>query len=156
RPRRRRRERRAARDQRRVARRRAARGRRLGADPRGVRALEDRRSRGATRARHAAADGLGPRRRARRALRVRTAMKEDEMTGERKSQQRGRPVFAPTKGAYLVGESVNTQGNEVALNKMEKGRVFVEEQGSDRPAGRASARMASGVNPLESVTGTFL
>jgi hypothetical protein len=83
-------------------------------------------------------------------------MKEDDMAGERKSQRRGRPVYAPTKGASLVGQSVNAQGNEIALNKQEKGRVFEQEQGSDRPAGRASARMASSVNPLESVTGTYM
>ncbi|HEY3672379.1 MAG TPA: hypothetical protein VGN51_15700 [Acidimicrobiia bacterium] len=75
----------------------------------------------------------------------------------RKSQQRGRPVYAPTKGSALVGESVNAQGNEVALTKREQGRVFQGEQGADRPAGRSTARMSSGVNPLESVTGdTYL
>jgi hypothetical protein len=78
------------------------------------------------------------------------------MAEPRKSQQRGRPVYAPTKGAQLVGESINAQGNEVALGKQEPGRQFEREQGADRPAGRSTARMSSGVNPLESVTGTFM
>jgi hypothetical protein len=75
----------------------------------------------------------------------------------RKSQQRGRPVYAPSPGAQLVGKSINAQGNEVALSKRERGRVFEGEQGAGRPAGRSTARMSSGVNPLESVTGdTYL
>jgi hypothetical protein len=78
------------------------------------------------------------------------------MTTEGKSQLRGRPVYAPTPGSQLVGESINAQGNERALTHREQGRVFDEAQGSERPAGRATARMASGVNPLESVTGNFL
>ena len=69
------------------------------------------------------------------------------------SGRRGRPVYAPTKGAALVGQSVNAQGNEVALVKREKGRRFVARTGADRPSGQSTARMSSGVNPLESVTG---
>jgi hypothetical protein len=78
------------------------------------------------------------------------------MTTPGKSAQRGRPVYAPTKGASLVGQSVNAQGNERALRRREPGRVFTEVRGSQRPAGRSCARFATGVNPLESVTGTFL
>jgi len=78
------------------------------------------------------------------------------MAEPRTSQQRGRPVYAPTKGSQLVGESINAQGNEVALGKREPGRQFEQEQGADRPAGRSTARMSSGVNPLDSVTGTYL
>ena len=79
------------------------------------------------------------------------------MAEERKSQRRGRPVYAPTKGAGLVGESINAQGNEIALDKHEKGRKFAEETGAQRPSGRSTARMSSGVNPLDSVTGdTYL
>jgi len=78
------------------------------------------------------------------------------MADTRKSQQRGRPVYAPTKGAQLVGESINSQGNELALGKREPGRLFEGEKGADRPAGRSTARMSSGVNPLESVTGNYL
>jgi hypothetical protein len=74
----------------------------------------------------------------------------------RKSQQRGRPVYAPTKGAQHVGESINAQGNELALTKREKGRLFDGEQGAGRPAGRSTARMSSGVNPLDSVTGPYI
>jgi hypothetical protein len=78
------------------------------------------------------------------------------MADPHRSQQRGRPVYAPTKGSQLVGASVNAQGNERALEHREKGRVFEREDGTDRPAGTATARMSSGVNPLESITGTFL
>jgi len=51
---------------------------------------------------------------------------------------------------------VNARGNERALQRREKGRVFEPEEGTDRPAGAATARMSSGVNPLESITGTYL
>jgi len=79
------------------------------------------------------------------------------MAEARKSQQRGRPVYAPTKGSGLVGESINAQGNAIALDKREKGRTFDEESGAQRPSGRSTARMSSGVNPLDSVTGdTYL
>jgi hypothetical protein len=79
------------------------------------------------------------------------------MAEERTSQRRGRPVYAPTKGAGLVGESINAQGNEIALEKREKGRLFEGKAGPGRPAGRSTARMSSGVNPLDSVTGdTYL
>jgi hypothetical protein len=71
-------------------------------------------------------------------------------------QQRGRPIYAPAKGAEHVGESINARGNELALRKREAGRVFDGKQGPDRPAGRSTARFVTGVNPLDSVTGTFL
>jgi hypothetical protein len=78
------------------------------------------------------------------------------MSDRQKSQQRGRPVYAPTKGSQRVGESVNAQGNERALGHREKGRMFEGAQDSDRVAGSSTARMSSGVNPLESITGTYL
>jgi hypothetical protein len=82
-------------------------------------------------------------------------MKEDHVA-QQKSQQRGRPIYAPTKGSQLVGESLNAQGNEYALRTREKGREFVAVDGADRPAGSSTARMASGVHPLDSVTGTYM
>jgi len=51
---------------------------------------------------------------------------------------------------------VNAQGNEIALRKQEPGRVSEGERGKGRPQGRATARLATGVNPLESITGPFL
>jgi hypothetical protein len=78
------------------------------------------------------------------------------MVEPRKSAQRGRPVYAPTRGSQLVGESVNAQGNERALEHREQGRVFKARTGADRPAGTSTARMSTGVNPQESITGTFL
>ena len=55
------------------------------------------------------------------------------MAEQRRSQQRGRPVYAPTKGAGLVGESINAQGNEIALDKHEKGRLFEGKLGPGGP-----------------------
>ncbi|MCU1457031.1 MAG: hypothetical protein JWL73_1123 [Actinomycetia bacterium] len=65
----------------------------------------------------------------------------------------GKPIYAPTKGAFLVGKSINAQGNELAFERREPGRVFETVKGADRPAGRSTARWVSGVNELDSVTG---
>ena len=78
------------------------------------------------------------------------------MDGSPRSERRGRPVYAPAKGAQYVGASINTQGNLLALTRREPGRQFQAEPGVERPAGRSTARMASGVNPLDSVTGPYL
>ena len=78
------------------------------------------------------------------------------MSTEWRSSRRGRPVYAPTKGAALVGDSVNAQGNEIALRKEEPGRIREGKGEAGRPRARATARFVSGVNPLESITGPYL
>jgi hypothetical protein len=68
----------------------------------------------------------------------------------------GRPVYAPTKGTRYVGISMTPQGNERALKRREAGRVFKGTKGADRPEGTSKARFVNGVNPQESITGTYL
>jgi hypothetical protein len=68
----------------------------------------------------------------------------------------GRPVFAPTKGTRYVGRSLTPQGNERALGRREKGRLFKGEKGAERPHGTSNARFVNGVNPKDSITGTYL
>jgi len=69
------------------------------------------------------------------------------------SRSKGGAIYAPSKAAKYVGQSINAQGNEMALNKREKGRIFQKRQGANRPVGVSTARFYSGVNPLESITG---
>ncbi len=69
------------------------------------------------------------------------------------SRSKGGAIYAPSKAAKYVGQSINAQGNERALGKREKGRRFHEEEGAERPVGTSTARFFSGVNPLDSVTG---
>jgi hypothetical protein len=68
------------------------------------------------------------------------------------SRSKGGAIYKPSKGAKYVGHSINAQGNKRALRLTEKGRIFQEEEGADRPVGTSTARFASGVNPLESIT----
>jgi hypothetical protein len=65
-------------------------------------------------------------------------------------------VFAPTKGTRFVGQSLSARGNERALGRQEKGRVFKGVKGAGRPSGESTARFVNGVNPLESITGTYM
>jgi hypothetical protein len=62
-------------------------------------------------------------------------------------------IYKPSKAAKHVGQSLNAQGNTRALRMKEAGRVFKHREGADRPVGTSTARFASGVRPLESITG---
>lgn len=68
------------------------------------------------------------------------------------SRSKGGAIYKPSRGAKYVGQSINAQGNERALGKVEPGRVFQEEEGAERPVGVSTARFFSGVRPLESIT----
>lgn len=67
------------------------------------------------------------------------------------SRSRGGAIYKPSKGAKFVGQSINAQGNELALRKTEPGRKWVKIEGADRPAGTSTARFGSGVRPLEPI-----
>jgi len=69
------------------------------------------------------------------------------------SRSQGGAIYKPSKAAKYVGQSINAQGNTRAFRLKEKGRIFKKEEGADRPVGTSTARFASGVRPLESVTG---
>ncbi len=71
---------------------------------------------------------------------------------QRSSRSEGGAIYKPSKAAKHVGESINAQGNTRAFRAKEAGRVFKREEGADRPVGTSTARFASGVRPLESIT----
>lgn len=70
---------------------------------------------------------------------------------QRTSRSEG-AIYKPSKAAKYVGQSINAQGNTRAFRVKEAGRIFKEEEGADRPVGTSTARFASGVRPLESIT----
>lgn len=74
--------------------------------------------------------------------------------------RRGRPIYNPDRAARLVGQSINSQGNELAFKKRAAGREDSGDGASPgsggRPASGVSARYSTGVNPLESVSGPYL
>jgi hypothetical protein len=59
----------------------------------------------------------------------------------------------PEAATKYVGESVNRQGNKLALRRTERGRRFAGRDEQGRPFGRSTARFSSGVDPQESITG---
>jgi hypothetical protein len=59
-------------------------------------------------------------------------------------------VLGPGRGARLVGQSINAQGNELALRQ---GRHARRRDKGLRSAGTGSPADATGVNPLPSITG---
>lgn len=64
---------------------------------------------------------------------------------------RGHAIVKPDPATRFVGQSVNQQGNTLALRKREPGRIWRKLQGADRPAAFSSARFVTGVNPEEPI-----
>lgn len=63
----------------------------------------------------------------------------------------GGPLYRPSKAAGYVGESINSQGNQLAF-RSGKGGIL----GAMRRRGQKGARRSTGINPLESITGPYL
>ncbi|MEA2510227.1 MAG: hypothetical protein QOG21_2309 [Actinomycetota bacterium] len=65
------------------------------------------------------------------------------------SKSEGGAIYAPSKGVEDVGESISKRGEDRADHTSEPGRVEEEEKGTGRKIGKSTARMSTGVNPLE-------
>ncbi len=65
------------------------------------------------------------------------------------SKSEGGAIYAPAEGVEDVGKSMSKRGEDRADRRTEPGRVEEEESGTGRKVGKSSARMSTGVNPLE-------
>jgi hypothetical protein len=75
----------------------------------------------------------------------------------------GRPTQPSSRGDYVVkpdpatkwvGQSINQQGNTLALRKREPGRIWRRLRDSGRPIAYSSARFSTGVNPEDPINDT--
>jgi hypothetical protein len=81
-----------------------------------------------------------------------------QQAGERASEgrppppsRRGTFVVKPDRATRWVGQSINQQGNMLALKKNEPGRIWRRTRDSGRPVGYSSARFSTGVNPEDPI-----
>ena len=65
------------------------------------------------------------------------------------SKSEGGAIYAPAEGVEDVGKSMSKRGEDRGDRRTEPGRVEEEEKGTGRKIGKSSARMSTGVNPLE-------
>jgi hypothetical protein len=65
------------------------------------------------------------------------------------SKSEGGAIYAPSEGVEDVGESISKRGEDRGDHTHEPGRVEEEEKDTGRKIGKSTARMSTGVNPLE-------